>query len=99
MAENLRDSLFAAIEGEPMDARFYPLIDNGRCLALQGACFACIDHCLQEAVSMALGRGIVIDSELCNGCGECATVCPINQKSISAEVERSRVNQTYGKER
>ena len=57
-------------------------LDNSRCLAQKGSCFACIDHCPKEAVNIALGLGIVVDPELCDGCGECAAVCPVDPKII-----------------
>ncbi len=55
----------------------YLVLDNSRCLAQKGGCFTCIDHCPQAAVNISQGRGITIDNELCDGCGECAAVCPI----------------------
>jgi Pyruvate/2-oxoacid:ferredoxin oxidoreductase delta subunit len=61
----------------------YLLLDNSRCLAQRGGCFACIDHCPKAAVSIVLGKGVAIDHELCDGCGECAAVCPIDPKVIT----------------
>ena len=64
--------------------KYYPFLrlDNSRCLAQKGSCFACIDHCPKEAVNIALGVGIVVDPELCDGCGECAAVCPVHPEII-----------------
>jgi Pyruvate/2-oxoacid:ferredoxin oxidoreductase delta subunit len=61
----------------------YLWLDNKRCLAQKGGCFACIDHCPREAVTISLGVGIAIDADLCNGCGECAVVCPISPNVIA----------------
>ena len=73
-------------------------LDNSRCLAQKGSCFACIDHCPKEAVNIALGVGIVVDPELCDGCGECAAVCPVYPKIIEMKpVDRSQ--KTRGKEK
>lgn len=58
-------------------------LDNSRCLAQKGGCFACIDHCPKEAVNIALGVGIAIDADLCDGCGECALVCPTSPNVIA----------------
>jgi len=73
---------------------YYPYLqlDNSRCLAQKGGCFACIDHCPKEAVNIALGVGIVIDPELCDGCGECAAVCPINPKVIQLKISAEESN-------
>jgi len=38
-------------------------------------CGECVDHCSQEAISMAEEKA-VIDPERCIGCGECILVCP-----------------------
>ena len=95
--EFLRKGLFAfgqnlteCLKGEITEKRdvavvLYPWLqlDNSRCLAQKGGCFACIDHCPKEAINIALGVGIVIDPELCDGCGECAAVCPIDPKVIT----------------
>ncbi len=59
-----------------MPEAHYLIQGNISCLALKGACFACVDHCPREAVSMALGVGIVVNQELCDGCRECEAVCP-----------------------
>ena len=93
LAESLRGGPSETIEGRTVEDCGYLLLDNSRCLAQRGGCFACIDHCPQEAVTIALGRGIAIDSELCDGCGKCAAVCPINPKVIelkSHEAESSK---------
>lgn len=76
-----------------MVGQFSLQVDNSRCLANMGGCFACIDHCRQEAVSMALGKGIVIDQDLCDGCGECVAVCPINPEIIeTGSLEAESIN-------
>jgi Dissimilatory sulfite reductase (desulfoviridin), alpha and beta subunits len=71
------------VEAACLEDHGYLLLDNSRCLAQRGGCFACIDHCPKAAVSIALGTGIAIDGELCDGCGECAAVCPIDPKVIT----------------
>lgn len=58
------------------------LVDNARCLAGRSGCFSCIDRCPQEAISIDAGVGITVDSALCDGCGECVQVCPIEPKPI-----------------
>jgi len=79
------------VEAACREDHSYLLLDNSRCLAQRGGCFACIDHCPKEAVSIALGKGIAIDGELCDGCGECAAVCPIDPKVI--KIKSSEDNQ------
>jgi len=54
-----------------------------RCLGLRGGCFACIDHCPQEAVAIQPGVGIAVDAAKCNGCGDCVGICPVNPKAIA----------------
>jgi Pyruvate/2-oxoacid:ferredoxin oxidoreductase delta subunit len=71
-----------AVEAECFEDHNYLLLDNSRCLAQRGGCFACMDHCPKAAVSIILGRGVAIDHELCDGCGACAAVCPIDPKVI-----------------
>lgn len=72
----------------------YPFLqlDNNRCLAQKGGCFACIDHCPKEAVNIALGVGVVIDPELCDGCGQCAAVCPIDPNVIEMKTADTESN-------
>jgi len=70
----------------------YLQLDNDRCLAQRGGCFACIDHCPKEAVNIALGVGIVINPELCDGCGECAAVCPVNPNVIQMNLSAGEPN-------
>lgn len=61
------------------------LVDNRRCLAQRGGCFSCLDHCPQEAISIRLGVGIGIDPARCDGCGDCATLCPVEPKVITMQ--------------
>ncbi|GGH24806.1 ferredoxin-type protein NapF [Cribrihabitans marinus] len=54
---------------------------GAKCLAFQGvSCRACEDACDRRAIRfrlMTAGRAVpVIDQDQCNGCGECAFVCP-----------------------
>jgi len=58
------------------------LVDNRRCLASRGGCFSCLDGCPLEAISITAGVGIVVDNDLCDGCGECVQICPIEPKPI-----------------
>jgi len=84
-----RDLLSAARGGEQSPAGLCEesgsgalLIDNARCLARRSGCFSCIDRCPHEAISIDAGVGITVDSALCDGCGECVQVCPIEPKPI-----------------
>jgi len=78
-----------SIAGGRGEENGYLQLDNSRCLAQRGGCFACIDHCPQEAITIVLGRGIAIDGELCDGCGECAAVCPMNPKVIAMKAHKT----------
>lgn len=55
---------------------------NDRCLAQRGGCFSCLESCPEEAIGIALGRGIRIDRERCTGCGICAAICPVTPKAL-----------------
>jgi len=82
LVDTFNDRRSEMVEAECVEDHSYLLLDNSRCLAQRGGCFACIDHCPNAAVSIALGRGVTIENELCDGCGECAAVCPIDPKVI-----------------
>lgn len=64
------------------------VIDNPRCLAQRGGCFACLDRCPREAISIRLGVGIAVDADTCDGCGECIDCCPVEPKVISLSAGR-----------
>jgi ferredoxin len=72
------------------------LIDNGRCLARQGGCFSCLDRCPPGAIGLAAGVGLVIDVDLCDGCGDCIAICPLEPKPIRLK-RREAVTTTDGK--
>jgi ferredoxin len=59
------------------------LVANRHCLAQRGGCFACIDHCPQEAISIRLGEGIAVDPDRCDGCGACIECCPVEPRVIT----------------
>lgn len=59
------------------------LVYNRRCLAQRGGCFACLDHCPLQAITIDLGVGISIDKNKCDGCGICAECCPVTPKVIA----------------
>lgn len=82
IVENLMVSPSGTDEEISREDHRYLLVDNSRCLAQRGGCFTCIDHCPKAAVNIVLGKGIAVDAELCDGCGECAAVCPINPNVI-----------------
>lgn len=59
------------------------LVDNRRCLAQRGGCFACLDNCPLQAITIKPGVGISIDGKICDGCGICAECCPVTPKVIA----------------
>jgi ferredoxin len=55
---------------------------NERCLARNCGCFACAERCEPQAIVVVPGVGIRIDDRLCNGCGSCEYVCPVQPKAV-----------------
>ena len=83
LARNVRGEA-APPEASRLVEAFGPLtVDNRHCLAQRGGCFACLDHCPQEAITIRLGVGIAIATERCDGCGRCAEHCPMEPKVIT----------------
>lgn len=58
-------------------------VDHSLCLAWdQGArCLVCVEACLVKAARVYQGR-IVIDPQLCTGCGRCECGCPVAGSAI-----------------
>lgn len=56
--------------------------DNSRCLARSCGCFSCVERCELQAITLAVGTGIRIDTARCVGCGTCREVCPVTPKAI-----------------
>lgn len=61
------------------------------CLSANGTmCRMCGDRCDTQAISFKLALGgkasPVISSELCTGCGDCISLCPVNALEISSHV-------------
>jgi len=66
---------------------------GARCLSRRGiVCRACGDACETEAIRFRLLTGgraePELDTQLCNGCGECLAVCP--EQSITLDVPDSK---------
>ncbi|QWV93225.1 4Fe-4S binding protein [Geomonas oryzisoli] len=71
-------------EGEDDAARAkVARVDDSHCPARSCGCFACLDRCAAGAISFAPGRGIVIDEQLCTGCGECLSYCPLAPQALA----------------
>src|SRR5450631_1856451 len=56
---------------------------NEHCLARNCSCIACVERCEPEAIKLIPGVGIRINSQLCNGCGNCEYVCPVEPKAVA----------------
>jgi Pyruvate/2-oxoacid:ferredoxin oxidoreductase delta subunit len=83
LADSVRGESSSAADRLAEENQGYLLVDNSRCLAQKGGCFACMDHCSQGAISIVLGKGIAVRIEECTGCGFCADVCPVTPKVIT----------------
>ena len=55
---------------------------NERCLARNCGCIACVDSCKPKAILLIPGVGVRINPLLCNGCGSCEYVCPVDPKAV-----------------
>lgn len=67
-------------------------IDSESCLAFKAVeCRSCQDPCETRAIVMQQRIGAVpvprVDADLCNGCGACYGVCPVNAIEIHDPVE------------
>jgi ferredoxin len=64
--------------------------DNQHCLAKNSGCFSCVERCEQQAILVVMGEGIRIDEKMCNGCGTCEYICPVNPKAVSLKPRRKK---------
>lgn len=59
------------------------------------ACGICIDHCLQQAISLSEQEQAMIDEEICIGCGQCVALCRFNSAQVvwgqSAEITTEKI--------
>lgn len=55
---------------------------NERCLARNCGCFACVERCQSNAITVIAGEGVKINETICTGCGTCEFVCPIIPKAV-----------------
>jgi len=69
-------------EGRSRSAELLQSCD--RCIGTS-ECDRCLSVCLEHAISVGDDRQIVIDRELCDGCGDCAYACPPEALQTSGE--------------
>jgi Pyruvate/2-oxoacid:ferredoxin oxidoreductase delta subunit len=55
---------------------------NERCLARNCSCISCVECCKPSAILLIPGVGVRINPQLCNGCGSCEYVCPVEPKAV-----------------
>lgn len=72
------DPYVPAVPGPDMVAEPH----NDRCLAGNCGCFACVERCESEAITMVPGEGIRVNANICTGCGCCEYVCPVSPKAV-----------------
>ncbi len=59
------------------------VIQEERCIAWKGGgCLICRERCPAKAITWRHLRAPLIQKERCNGCGECAYVCPVSPNAI-----------------
>ncbi len=62
---------------------FVPVIDRSRCIE----CLNCVNHCPEKALFHVPSKGVNLIPDLCNGCGVCKIVCPVNAVGEGRKVE------------
>jgi MinD superfamily P-loop ATPase len=55
---------------------------NERCRARDNSCSACVESCKPMSIKLNPGVGIRINPQLCDGCGNCEYVCPVEPKAV-----------------
>jgi ferredoxin-type protein NapF len=71
------------VNGQPVlgTARLNPQA----CLACNGVvCISCVPRCPQGSLHRDARGRIQVDTDSCNGCGACVSVCPVGALSVAA---------------
>lgn len=64
------------------------MVNRDTCIAWNDIiCQSCIGRCDYRAISTPHMRRAEINMDLCNGCGMCVSVCPVNALSIDSHID------------
>ena len=59
-------------------------LDRGTCIAWDDViCMACSGRCDYGAITTTHQRRAQVNADICNGCGSCIAVCPVQALSIA----------------
>ncbi|MDH5717270.1 MAG: hypothetical protein OEZ22_06495 [Spirochaetia bacterium] len=91
LAQKPADKLNTFIDGyaeEKIKKKIYiAKIETDECLTYRGiVCMSCLDACPQNINGLLIEHGcLVINKEICNGCGDCINKCSISPSAIKLE--------------
>lgn len=90
----LKSAPASDIEARDIDAARIAVV-QGNCLSLMGTtCRTCEESCDLGAISFRLmtsGRAApIIQDDRCNGCGDCAAVCPVAAIELESQDQNER---------
>jgi ferredoxin-type protein NapF len=78
----IEDGLLASTSNTPEIGKAQ--LNHGSCIAWNEViCQSCSNNCDVQAISTTYQRNPEVNAELCNGCGQCVSSCPVGAISIS----------------
>jgi Fe-S-cluster-containing hydrogenase component 2 len=75
----------------PTKSRIKVVMFSHEGISVPNVCFQCLDNpacqqaCLEEAIKRTKYGALIIDQDLCTGCGECEKACPYGMIEIVEE--------------